>query len=55
VATLPVSNVRELEGLVAKMKAHQELMKKTLTLDYVQSLFNVQVYSETSLTPSAHH
>lgn len=51
VATLPVSNVRELEGLVAKMKAHQELMKKTLTFDYVQSLFNVQVYSETSLTP----
>lgn len=51
VATLPVSNVRELEGLVAKMKAHQELMKKSLTLDFVQSLFNMQVYSETSLTP----
>lgn len=46
IASLPMSNVRELEGFMAKMRANQELMKKTLTLDFVQSLSNQTPDSE---------
>lgn len=38
VATFPISNVRELEGFIAKLRAHHELMNTPLNLKTVQSL-----------------
>jgi chromosomal replication initiator protein len=52
IASLPISNVRELEGFISKMRANQELMKKTLSLDFIQSLAHISANIESpSLTP----
>lgn len=48
VATFPISNVRELEGFIAKLRAHHELMDIPLNLKTVQSLSNQTVINDSA-------